>query len=78
MRVLDAAGKPIANQIVSFRVTGGGGQVFAGHAMTSEEGFAREWWTLGPTPGVNTLEASVLDGIAGDRIVVAELRAIGL
>jgi hypothetical protein len=76
--VLDEEGKPLASQIVSFRVTGGGGEVFAGHAMTSEQGFAREWWTLGPQPGVNTLEASVLDGLSGNSIVVAQFKAVGL
>jgi hypothetical protein len=57
VRVIDAAGEPVAGYDVTFAVTGGGGTV--GHAVqtTNGDGIARTDWTLGPTPGTNTLEA---------------------
>ena len=57
VRVIDAAGEPVAGYDVTFAVTGGGGTV--GHAVqtTNGDGIARTDWTLGPTPGANTLEA---------------------
>ncbi len=57
VRVIDATGGPVAGYDVTFAVTGGGGTV--GHAVetTNGDGIARTDWTLGPTPGTNTLEA---------------------
>src|SRR6476659_8180753 len=51
VKVLDAAGTPISGQLVNFRVTAGGGSVFAGAAITSSSGIARERWTLGTVAG---------------------------
>lgn len=61
VRVLDEVGRPVAGQIVLFEVTAGGGEVFAGAAMTDSRGYAREWWTLGLKPGINRLKVTTLD-----------------
>lgn len=75
VRVTDSAGLPLASQIVSFRVTEGGGRVFAGASITDGAGIARELWTLGPTEGPQKLEARALDPHTGAVVVSATLSA---
>jgi hypothetical protein len=75
VRVLDADGNPIGGQIVNFKITAGGGSVYAGTALTSGSGVAQEWWTLGPDPGTNTLEARAVDSSTGEKRVFAIFRA---
>lgn len=47
VRVEDAGGQPVAGQAVNFRVTAGGGSVFAGTATSDANGLAADRWTLG-------------------------------
>src|SRR5918912_2627895 len=47
VQVTDAAGTPVRGQLVNFRVTKGGGSVFAGANLTDANGIAKERWTLG-------------------------------
>ena len=47
----DPGNQPIANQVVNFVVTAGGGSVFAGTALTDANGFAAEIWRLGTIAG---------------------------
>lgn len=77
VRVTDATGAARQGQIVNWIVTGGGGDVFAGVALTDSLGFAREWWTLGPEPGANTLEARAVDSSTGEALVFARFAATG-
>jgi len=78
VQVLDGLGRPVANQIVNFVVVAGGGSVYAGAGVTNEEGFARDWWTLGEEPGVNRLEARAVDSTTGQPIVFGTFEATGL
>ncbi|MGN6392134.1 MAG: Ig-like domain-containing protein [Gemmatimonadales bacterium] len=58
VRVLDGQGQPVAGVAVTFVVTAGAGQVGGANQVTSADGIARvDSWTLGATPGTNTLEA---------------------
>jgi hypothetical protein len=58
VRVTDAQGAPVKGVTVTFAVTGGGGSVDDPVRTTGDDGIARSGnWTLGPTPGSNTLEA---------------------
>ena len=58
VRVVDDGGDPVAGIAVSFVVTGGGGAVSGAEQTTDAEGIARVGsWTLGSSPGPNTLEA---------------------
>jgi adhesin/invasin len=58
VRVIDGDGQPVAGVEVSFVVTAGGGSVDGADQTTNSEGIARVGtWTLGPSPGSNTLEA---------------------
>src|SRR5439155_9767028 len=47
VRVLHEPGQGQADQVVNFRVTSGGGSVFAGASITNNNGIAQERWTLG-------------------------------
>lgn len=76
-RVTNASGAPVRGQIVNFRVTEGGGSVFAGAAITDAGGVAQERWTLGPGPAggldpvPQRLEARAVDSRTGAPVVFA-------
>ncbi|MES2176702.1 MAG: Ig-like domain-containing protein [Gemmatimonadota bacterium] len=56
----DRLGNPIVGATVEFLVTAGGGSVANASAVTDGVGLASSGtWTLGPTPGFNTLTARV-------------------
>jgi hypothetical protein len=58
--VRDASGAAIAGVDVRFSATGGGGTVTGATARTTAAGLATAGgWTLGPTPGTNTLQAAI-------------------
>jgi hypothetical protein len=78
VRARNSAGSAVANQIVNFRVVAGGGSVFAGTAKTDGSGYAREWWTLGPTAGLNRIEARAVNASTGERQVFGTFEATGL
>jgi adhesin/invasin len=61
--VTDPAGVPVPGVTVTFTVTAGGGSVSSPTAVTGTDGIASVTWTLGPTQGTNTLEASIPGGI---------------
>jgi uncharacterized protein YjdB len=76
VRVRDDGGAPVSNQVVNFKVTAGGGTVFAGTSLTNSDGVAQEHWTLGPTAGSpQTLEARAVDGTDGSKQVFATFTA---
>ncbi len=50
---------PMAGYTVTFAVVGGGGSIEGASALTDASGIAHPGsWTLGPTPGTNTLRAT--------------------
>ena len=58
--VRDASGNPAANVTVSFAVTSGGGQLTGATQTTNAQGVATvSSWRVGPTPGTNTVSATV-------------------
>ncbi|MQA92733.1 MAG: hypothetical protein GEU90_21335 [Gemmatimonas sp.] len=75
VRLLDASNRAVRNQIVNFRVTAGGGSVFAGVGLTNDEGLAHERWTLGSELGVQTLEARAVDSVTGEKLLLATFEA---
>jgi hypothetical protein len=75
VRVTDANGQPVRGQIVNFRVTSGGGSMFAGAGSTNNEGVVRDRWTLGAIPGEQTAEARAVDNETGAAIVFATFAA---
>ncbi len=59
-RVTDTDGNVMNGVSVTFNVSGGGGSVSGGTAVTGTDGIARVGsWTLGTTVGTNTLTAAV-------------------
>jgi alpha-tubulin suppressor-like RCC1 family protein len=79
VRVVDSAQVPVKGQLVNFRVTSGGGSVFAGASITNDSGTARERWTLGTsTADSQRLEARAVDNNTGAPIVFAVFQATAL
>jgi hypothetical protein len=78
VQVLDAAGNGVHNQIVNFVVIEGGGHVYAGAALTDDQGFARDWWTLGEQAGANAMEARAVDSGSGEALVFGVFHATGI
>lgn len=76
VQVVDDAGKPVRDQLVNFRVTRGGGSVFAGSAITNRDGIAQERWTLGTVADTQQVEARAVDPATGERLVFATFRAL--
>jgi protocatechuate 3,4-dioxygenase beta subunit len=71
VRVVDAAGRPVPDEVVNFVVTGGGGTVSVGSMRTNADGVAATVWTLGTRTGVaQTLEARI--GTAGGQTIVSD------
>ncbi len=79
VRIVDRRGRPVANHVVNFRVTAGGGAVFAGTAITNADGEARERWTLGTAARDSQyVEARAVDPATGERLVFAVFSALGV
>jgi hypothetical protein len=58
--VRDQNGNPMSGVTVSFAVTAGGGAIQPSSVATGGDGIARaSTWTLGPTPGANSVTAAV-------------------
>ncbi|HEX8359650.1 MAG TPA: Ig-like domain-containing protein, partial [Longimicrobium sp.] len=78
VRLLDDRGRPVRNHIVNFRVIAGGGTVFAGSALTNNDGEARERWTLGTAArDTQRVEARAVDPATGQPLVFGTFKAVG-
>lgn len=78
VRVLDGAGAPVRGQLINFRVIKGGGTVFAGSALSGDDGIARERWTLGTVArDTQQVEARAVDSGTGTAVVFAVFKAVG-
>src|SRR5437868_3747692 len=76
VRVVDSTGAPVAGQIVNFRVTAGNGAVYAGAAITNQQGTAADRWTLGTSVADSQrVEARAVDPATGARLVFATFNA---
>ncbi|HEX5872110.1 MAG TPA: hypothetical protein VFY65_16890, partial [Longimicrobium sp.] len=72
VRVMDGDGRPVRDQRVTFRVTGGGGSVPGVAALTNRDGIAQERWTLGTVAtDSQRVEASAVDPATGVEIASA-------
>ena len=75
-RVVDASGHPVKGQVVNFRVTAGGGTVFAGSGSSNDSGIVQERWTLGKVAGDSqALEARAVDNNTGSPLVFGTFKA---
>lgn len=76
VRVTDAQGQPVQGQAVVFRVTSGGGTVFAGVSVTNAQGLAKERWTLGTSTSTpQRVEARGVDNNSGQARIFAVFSA---
>jgi hypothetical protein len=75
VQILNPKGKPVVGQVVNFRVVQGGGSVYAGAAVTDNQGIAREWWTVGGALFRNLLEARAVDPSTGAQLLLATVLA---
>ncbi len=71
VRVTDSVGSPLPGQAVTWSVSGGGGAIDPVAASSNSEGLAFAEWILGPSPGLNLVEAQV----AGSDAVTFTARA---
>jgi hypothetical protein len=71
VRVADAAGRPVPDEVVNFVVTSGGGSVSAPSVLTDDDGVASAAWTLGTSAAAaQTLEARI--GAGGGQTIVSD------
>jgi Bacterial Ig-like domain (group 1)/Filamin/ABP280 repeat len=77
--VRDAAGTPVPGVPVRFTVTAGGGSVSGGETSTGAEGTAAVGaWTLGSSPGPNTLRAETdASGVSGNPVTFTATAVAG-
>jgi hypothetical protein len=73
--IKNSQGQPIPSQTVNFKVTSGGGSVFAGAATSDASGYVRERWTLGTVSSAQTIEVRAVDS-TGAAVVFAQFNAI--
>ncbi|HEY9225445.1 MAG TPA: Ig-like domain-containing protein [Gemmatimonadaceae bacterium] len=62
VNVSDQNGGPVANAAVNWTVLSGGGSVSAPNTVTDANGNTSVTWTMGPTPGVDSLKAMIANG----------------
>jgi hypothetical protein len=74
--IKNSEGQGIAGQTVTFKVTSGGGSVFAGAAMSDASGYVRERWTLGTAAGLQKVEVRTVNS-AGVAVVWATFESTG-
>lgn len=67
VKVVSSNGKGVPGQLVNFRVTSGGGTMYAGASMTDTKGQAEDYWTLGPTRGAQRIDVVAVDPTSGAK-----------
>ena len=74
VRVTNAAGEPLATKSISWTVASGGGSLAGATSVTNASGEATNAYELGPTPGANSVRASV-DGTSLSTTISATATA---
>ncbi|HEX9580962.1 MAG TPA: Ig-like domain-containing protein [Gemmatimonadales bacterium] len=80
VRVTDASGNPVPQEPVTFAVTSGGGTVSpTTSVLTGGDGVALATsWTMGPSPGTNTLTATAsASGLVGNPVTFSATATVG-
>jgi hypothetical protein len=73
-RITDAAGKKLKGVLVNFRVVAGGGSMFAGAAVSDDNGVVQDYWTLGMT-GSQVVEVRAVNSTTGGKQTFATFTA---
>ena len=75
--VLNESNQPVPGVVVNFRVVSGGGEMYAGAALTDAQGRAADWWTLGPASAdTQRVEVRAVDPVTAQRRVYATFKAL--
>ena len=74
VRVTDSTGGPLPGQAVTWSVNGGGGAIDPVTASSNSEGLAFAEWILGPSPGLNVVEAQV---VGSDAVTFTATARVG-
>ncbi|MEA2063997.1 MAG: hypothetical protein U9P14_09895, partial [Gemmatimonadota bacterium] len=61
VRVLDVYGNQVPGWTVYWSVLSGGGNLSSSTTKTDDNGLAMAFWTMGPAPGLNRLQAHFID-----------------
>lgn len=77
IRVVDMEGRPVTGQSVTFRVTAGGGSVFAGAGVSGADGLVQERWTLGTGAGGDHEVVARAVSSSGQALPELKFRAMG-
>lgn len=78
VRATDTQGRALPGVTVVYVVTQGGGTLYAAGVLTSTIGTARNFWTLGDTPGhPQAVEVRSVDPATGAKRVHGTFTAIG-
>ncbi len=72
VRVFDQSGNPLPGAGVSWTVLSGGGSVNPGMSISDASGEATTGWTLGRGAGVQTVSATLVNGVVDTLTAVAE------
>ena len=67
--------RPVPGMVLNWVVTQGGGSTYVTATQTDAKGESRNWWTLGPQSGVQTLEIRAVNPTTGERVVFAVVNA---
>lgn len=80
VQILDSITRTIPQPgiLVNWVVTQGAGHVFAGSAISNQNGEVQERWTLGMIPGDQILEARAVDAATGAPLTFSVAHATGL
>ena len=65
VKATDNAGRILKGYLVTFRVSTGGGRMYSGTSLTDGRGIAQDYWTLGPTGGVQQVDVVAVDPLSG-------------
>jgi hypothetical protein len=75
-KLLDANGRVVSGQTVSFRVASGGGSMFSGVGVSNAEGLVQDFWTLGTSvTEPQRVEVRAVNPATGQPVVYATFTA---
>ncbi|MEO5567433.1 MAG: hypothetical protein ABIR92_03015, partial [Gemmatimonadaceae bacterium] len=76
VKVADANGRGVPNELVTFALATGGGSIVVNNGTTDASGLARATWTLGGTAGSQSITATRA-GLTGSPLTVSATATVG-
>lgn len=76
VRLLNAAGAPVAGRQIALVVVSGGGRMYVGGGVTDASGYVRDYWTLGTSAADSQrVEARTVDPATGEKQMLGRFQA---